>query len=1001
MNACQTTASLSFARSLNLDLDLSSFLLFFLFKNLRAQYLFNCPESYSRLSLEHRCRPSAALRACFATSVSPSRGLGGLGGLLMRLRADGHGELRLVGPRGTRETAGSLRNLLRWRHPTVFVDEVVSSWCSSSSCGGGGSKGEDAAVVEVIPPPKAKTPSPPSLLRSVYRDDQIDVVAAWTDENECAIPGWMRTAKEDSSSSSSSSDDDSDDNSTSSDNDDDSSSSSSSSSSDSEEPSPSFAFRDPLPPLERDYELCHGGPSPLYAEAERGDGGKNAPSSSSSPSFPSIWAFSIHIPRAGSTLLVIDCATAEAFERARRHPLSRWLLSLEKRPREEKGNGGKSTPSTSNDRNVSAIFHLTRAAVAETPEYREWARRIAGAAVEEEEAEEKDEARPPRSVLASLVDLDEVSSHSSSSSSSSYLGHLSSARTLTRLSIVDPVIFPLPRAIVPPASSPSRSGNAPPSPPPSSSSSSSSSYPGRLMLRVDFPAKPGSSAVVDESECVSPFDPEAIVEAMTTKKGGIGGNGEEEAAAAAAAAAATAAAEREAKRPKKQDDFFSPAVAQPSASNKEAAAALRARLKPSNNDDREKAAAAAATTQAAALAQRPPAHSSSGPPPSSLNDNTNNLPTLFFLGTGSAEPSAHRGASGMFLDVPGSCSGILFDAGEGTAGALAKAWRNHRASDGGSGGGDDDEDKNDDQNRHSLLLLPPSLRAVWLSHRHADHVLGLLGVLEARREGMMTQNRGIPAPPLLVVGPHSVGRWLSEAAHAAGWNDHDSNPPPLYRFASASSLYPRHDPEGARRELETLLGLEAWVPVRADHCSDAHGAVLWSRKISNSSSSCSSSPSWSLAVSGDTVPTSYFSRAAQGVDVLVHEATFASGESGEEHAARKKHSTVAGAMGVAAASFAKQTILTHFSQRYPGLPPDALEAPGQWDAARAVAAADGMTVRFGEGLKRLEGLTGRTVDALGDEDEHRDGAEDAAEKSALAGNEDSEDGDGDACCCGA
>ena len=42
--------------------------------------------------------------------------LGGLGGLLMRLGADGHGELRLVGPRGgTRAAACALRHLLRWR----------------------------------------------------------------------------------------------------------------------------------------------------------------------------------------------------------------------------------------------------------------------------------------------------------------------------------------------------------------------------------------------------------------------------------------------------------------------------------------------------------------------------------------------------------------------------------------------------------------------------------------------------------------------------------------------------------------------------------------------------------------------------------------------------------------------------------------------------------------------------------------------------------------------
>ena len=573
------------------------------------------------------------------------------------------------------------------------------------------------------------------------------------------------------------------------------------------------------------------------------------------------------------------------------------------------------------------------------------------------------------------------------------------------------------------------------------------------MLRVDFRAsKAGgrltATATVDESECVSPFDPEAVVEAMKKRGGGggAGGAGENgiEAAAAAAAAAAVAVVEREAKRPKKEQDEEVPASHVLSASsNKGAAAALRARLKPSSNSEGEKGSSAAAPAAPVAVAPALPPPPLS-PPAAALPLDTAILPTLFFLGTGSAEPSAHRGASAMFLDVPGfagssasaAAAGILFDAGEGTAGALAKACWERRSG--------DDTKRDDDRGRRRTSLLPPSLRAVWLSHRHADHVLGLLGVLEARREEMLLmelrgKKHGEPPPPpcpppLLVVGPHAVGRWLSEASAAAGWSESGPGPPPpprpaplsrvasaapLYRFASAASLYQRHDPEGARRELEGALGLEAWVPVRADHCADAHGAVLWSKGRRSSDlapppSRCSSSPScssssWSLAVSGDTVPTEDFARASRGVDLLVHEATFASGADGEGHAARKRHSTVAGALGVAAASLAGRTVLTHFSQRYPGLPPDALEAPAQWDAAGAVAAADGMTVRFGD-LGRLEGLTGRTVDALGDEVEGKGdegvggGGGDGVERSPPGAKGDYEDGDDgendEACCCG-
>jgi hypothetical protein len=46
---------------------------------------------------------------------------GGLGGLLLRLAQDGHGQVQLIGPQGTAAFGHSLRHIFRWRHPKVCL----------------------------------------------------------------------------------------------------------------------------------------------------------------------------------------------------------------------------------------------------------------------------------------------------------------------------------------------------------------------------------------------------------------------------------------------------------------------------------------------------------------------------------------------------------------------------------------------------------------------------------------------------------------------------------------------------------------------------------------------------------------------------------------------------------------------------------------------------------------------------------------------------------------
>jgi len=83
-----------------------------------GEYLFGAPEGLARFALEHRMRPGLRLRAVFAPSAAPDAA-GGLAGLLLRLKADGHGAIALCGPPGVAESLEALRHLFSWRHPEV------------------------------------------------------------------------------------------------------------------------------------------------------------------------------------------------------------------------------------------------------------------------------------------------------------------------------------------------------------------------------------------------------------------------------------------------------------------------------------------------------------------------------------------------------------------------------------------------------------------------------------------------------------------------------------------------------------------------------------------------------------------------------------------------------------------------------------------------------------------------------------------------------------------
>jgi hypothetical protein len=79
----------------------------------RREYLFNCPESFARLSMETYSRPRGGFSAIFAFD-DVCESLAGACSLILRLSADGHEKVAVVGKRGVGKVVERYeKNLLR------------------------------------------------------------------------------------------------------------------------------------------------------------------------------------------------------------------------------------------------------------------------------------------------------------------------------------------------------------------------------------------------------------------------------------------------------------------------------------------------------------------------------------------------------------------------------------------------------------------------------------------------------------------------------------------------------------------------------------------------------------------------------------------------------------------------------------------------------------------------------------------------------------------------
>ena len=243
---------------------------------------------------------------------------------------------------------------------------------------------------------------------------------------------------------------------------------------------------------------------------------------------------------------------------------------------------------------------------------------------------------------------------------------------------------------------------------------------------------------------------------------------------------------------------------------------------------------------------------------------------------------------------------------------------------------------------------------IFFTHYHADHILGVTGLL--RTLGLMDRTA-----PVTLYGPRGAERVLS-AAIALGV-ERNKFPIEIREIRAGDRLARadydivvfetehRADTVGFALAEHTRLG--RFHPERARELGIPEGP-LWRRLHHGETITLDDgrlirpedlvgTPRHGRTVvySGDTRPHLPLIEAARGADLLVHEATFGGDEL--ERARETGHSTAAEAARVAAEAGVRRLVLTHISPRY-GRDAAELLAEARAIFPETIIARDGLTV---------------------------------------------------------
>jgi ribonuclease Z len=300
-----------------------------------------------------------------------------------------------------------------------------------------------------------------------------------------------------------------------------------------------------------------------------------------------------------------------------------------------------------------------------------------------------------------------------------------------------------------------------------------------------------------------------------------------------------------------------------------------------------------------------------------------------FLGTGAACPSVDRNVASIALMREGET--MLLDCGEGT------------------------------QRQMMRYGVGFTFREIYFTHYHADHILGVTGLLRT----MGLQDR---TAPVTLYGPRGAERVLG-AALALGI-ERNRFPVEIVEVKAGDRI--GHEQfDMVAFEADHRADTIGWALVEHDRLGrfdperaralDVPEGPLWGkihkgeaitledgRVVTPAELVGPTRRGRTVVYTGDTRPSTHVATIARGADLLIHEATFSSDELAR--AEETGHSTAAQAARIAAEADVRRLVLTHISPRYTRDAPELL-AEARALFSEVIVAKDGMTldVPFADG----------------------------------------------------